>query len=56
LFKEFSRIKNQDTVNISGSGIGLSSVKKIAELYHGEAVVESKEGDGSNFIVKLSKK
>ena len=56
LFKEFSRIKNQDTVNISGSGIGLSSVKKIAELYHGEAVVESKEGNGSNFIVKLSKK
>ena len=37
LFKEFVRIKNRKkTKNISGSGLGLSIVKKITEIYHGE--------------------
>jgi signal transduction histidine kinase len=53
LFKEFSRIKNEKTQNISGSGIGLSTVKKIVSLYDGSVSVRSKPGEGSEFKVIL---
>ena len=41
LFAEFVRIKNEKTRNISGSGLGLSIVKKVIELYHGTINVDS---------------
>jgi two-component system, sensor histidine kinase and response regulator len=53
LFGEFVRIKNDRTRNILGSGLGLSIVKKLAELYHGEVRVESSAGAGSKFTVTL---
>jgi signal transduction histidine kinase len=56
LFKEFSRIKTEETVNISGSGIGLSTVKKIISLYEGNTDVKSKQGEGTVFSVVLKKK
>ena len=37
LFNEFTRIKNEQTVKILGSGLGLSTVRKIANMYDGEA-------------------
>ncbi len=55
LFKEFSRIKNEKTANISGSGIGLSTVKKIIKLYKGETKVESEYGKGTTFNITLKK-
>lgn len=51
LFEEFSRIKNDKTRNISGSGLGLSIVKKVVELYHGMINVESVPDKGSVFTV-----
>ena len=39
LFNEFTRIKNEQTVKILGSGLGLSTVRKIANMYDGEAAV-----------------
>jgi signal transduction histidine kinase len=51
LFEEFSRIKNDKTRNISGSGLGLSIVKKVVELYHGVINVESAPDKGSTFTV-----
>ena len=54
LFKEFSRIKNKFTVNVQGSGLGLSILKKIVALYNGEVIVESAEGKGTVFSVFLS--
>lgn len=54
LFKEFSRIKNKFTVNVQGSGLGLSILKKIIALYNGEVIVESAEGKGTVFSVFLS--
>lgn len=51
LFEEFSRIKNDKTRNISGSGLGLSIVKKVVELYHGVINVESAPDKGSVFTV-----
>ena len=51
LFNEFTRIKNEQTVKILGSGLGLSTVRKIANMYDGEAKVTSEPGVGSTFAV-----
>jgi len=53
LFKEFVRIKNNRTRGISGSGLGLSIVAKIASLYGGRVHVESIPDQGSIFTVTL---
>jgi signal transduction histidine kinase len=53
LFKEFVRIKNAKTRNIPGSGIGLSTVKKIAQLYGGDVSVESKPDIGTKFTFTM---
>lgn len=54
LFEDFVRIKNEQTRHILGSGLGLSTVKKIAALYDGTASVESEEGKGTTFTVTLA--
>ena len=53
LFTEFVRIKNEDTIKILGSGLGLSTVRKLAQLYGGDATVKSEKGTGSIFTVTL---
>jgi signal transduction histidine kinase len=53
LFNEFTRIKNEQTVKILGSGLGLSTVRKIANMYDGDATVTSEPGVGSTFVVTL---
>ncbi len=56
LFTEFVRIKNEKTKNISGSGLGLSIVKKVVELYHGTITMESTPDIGSVFTIRIPKK
>jgi signal transduction histidine kinase len=56
LFTEFVRIKNEKTRNISGSGLGLSIVKKVIELYHGTINVDSTPDVGTVFTIRLPKK
>jgi two-component system, sensor histidine kinase and response regulator len=56
LFREFVRIKNEKTKNIAGSGLGLSIVKKVTELYDGSIQVKSETAKGSAFLVRLPKK
>ncbi len=53
LFKEFSRIKSDKTKNISGSGLGLSIMKRIVDLNKGTILVDSKPDKGSCFTVHL---
>ena len=53
LFQEFVRIKNERTRTIPGTGLGLSIVKKLAQLYGGDAFVESEPNIGSTFTVTL---
>jgi signal transduction histidine kinase len=53
LFREFVRIKNEETYKILGSGLGLSTVHKLAQLYGGEASVSSEKGKGSIFTITL---
>jgi signal transduction histidine kinase len=53
LFKEFSRIRNEKTADILGSGLGLSILKRLVELYEGHIEVESEPDQGTTFIVTL---
>jgi signal transduction histidine kinase len=55
LFDEFVRIKNEQTKNISGSGLGLSIVKKLTNLYKGDISVDSKPGEGSVFRLEFTR-
>ena len=54
LFGEFSRIRNEKTRNILGSGLGLSILRRLAALYGGEVKVQSSPGEGSTFTVTLN--
>jgi signal transduction histidine kinase len=53
LFQEFVRIKNQKTQQISGSGLGLSILKKIIDMYKGTINLTSKEDVGTKFEISL---
>jgi len=53
VFTEFVRIKNKDTDKILGTGLGLSTISKLARLYGGDATVQSEKGVGSLFTVTL---
>ncbi|HEY3824211.1 MAG TPA: ATP-binding protein [Bryobacteraceae bacterium] len=50
IFEIFHRLHGQD---IPGSGIGLALVRKIAEAHDGKIWVESTEGVGSTFYLRL---
>lgn len=53
LFKEFMRAKNKNTREISGSGLGLSILKKIVDLNKGKILVNTQVDTGSTFTVKI---
>jgi signal transduction histidine kinase len=53
LFGEFVRIRNEQTRDIAGSGLGLSILRKLARLYGGDVTVTSEPGAGSTFTVEL---
>jgi Signal transduction histidine kinase len=53
LFDEFMRVRSPETKNISGSGLGLSIVKRIVKMNNGKILVESKPGIGSVFTIIL---
>jgi len=51
IFDLFSRSSN--AVRFTGSGVGLSIVKRIVERHNGEITLESTIGKGSRFFVKF---
>ena len=51
LFERYHRGSNVS--GIVGTGVGLYLVKMAVELHHGRVEVESKEGEGSRFTVRL---
>lgn len=55
LFKEFVRIKNEETRKIPGSGLGLSIVKRILENYDSEISMESELNKGTTIKIKINK-
>ena len=55
LFAKFYRIKTQETMEISGTGLGLWISKQLADKMRGDIIVESIKGIGSHFTLKLEK-
>lgn len=53
LYEEFFRAKNEHTRKISGTGLGMTILKKIVDEYHGQISVASQYEKGSCFTVKL---
>ena len=53
LFTRFGRASNARNKGISGSGIGLYVARKIVEVHQGSIAVDSRENEGSTFIVTL---
>lgn len=49
--EEFFRVKNSQTVQISGTGLGVSIVKRLLDLNHARLMIASEEGEGSTFTV-----
>ncbi|BAV09619.1 two-component system, OmpR family, phosphate regulon sensor histidine kinase PhoR [Filimonas lacunae] len=53
LFEKFFRVPDNDRHNTRGYGLGLSYVAHIIRLHKGTIEVNSEEGKGSTFIIKL---
>jgi signal transduction histidine kinase/CheY-like chemotaxis protein len=53
LFQPFSQVDDSTTRQFGGTGLGLSIVKSLAHLMDGEVGVDSKEGEGARFWIRL---
>jgi two-component system phosphate regulon sensor histidine kinase PhoR len=53
IFDKFFRVPSDDHHNIKGYGLGLNYVHDIVHIHRGGIGVESKEGKGSTFTIKL---
>ena len=53
LFEKFSRIDNDLSMHVGGSGLGLYWAKKIVDLHSGDISMQSEKGVGTIFTIKL---
>ncbi len=53
VFNEFFRARNVKASSITGTGIGLSTVKTLIERYHGTLTLESEEGKGTTVTLSI---
>ncbi|ADQ05931.1 integral membrane sensor signal transduction histidine kinase [Caldicellulosiruptor hydrothermalis 108] len=53
IFERFFKADKSRNRAVSGSGLGLSIVKKIVELHNGKIFVNSQLGKGTEFIIQL---
>ncbi|MGG0705785.1 envelope stress sensor histidine kinase HitS [Bacillus paramobilis] len=55
IFERFFKADSSRNRAYGGSGLGLAIVKKVVDLHQGEIKVESKDGNGTEFIVCIPK-
>ncbi|MBN1925032.1 MAG: PAS domain S-box protein [Prolixibacteraceae bacterium] len=53
IFERFTKVNNDKNRLYGGTGIGLTISKGLMELMGGEILVQSKEGSGSTFTLKM---
>ncbi|HHP5608496.1 TPA: envelope stress sensor histidine kinase HitS, partial [Bacillus paranthracis] len=53
IFERFYKADSSRNRAYGGSGLGLAIVKKVLDLHQGEIKVESEEGSGTEFIVRI---
>jgi signal transduction histidine kinase len=53
LFKLFTRLEHPATRNVSGSGLGLYIARKLVEAMHGQVLLRSSEGKGTDITFSL---
>lgn len=53
VFEKFTRVENDLSTDVNGSGVGLYLTREIAELHGGDIEVQSRHGEGSTFIVHI---
>ena len=53
LFKPFMRLEHPDTRNVSGTGLGLYIARKLVEAMHGQVLLRSSEGKGTDITFSL---
>jgi PAS domain S-box-containing protein len=54
LFEKFTRIQNELSQKVSGSGLGLYWVREVIRLHEGIIDIESTPGVGTTFIISLA--
>ena len=53
VFERFRRVPNARSRTHEGTGIGLALVQELVRLHHGDISVESREGVGTTFTVRV---
>jgi two-component system OmpR family sensor kinase len=53
IFQRFIRLNDKKNTESPGLGLGLAGVKTLVEAMGGEITVESREGFGTQFVVKI---
>ncbi|HEC18087.1 MAG TPA: hypothetical protein ENI97_01950 [Gammaproteobacteria bacterium] len=53
IFDAFVQAEDSTSQKYGGTGLGLAITKRFCEMMHGEILLQSEEGKGSCFIVKL---
>lgn len=56
IFEKFSRVENELSTDVNGSGLGLYLSDKIIKLHNGTIHVNSEVNVGTEFIIELPKK